>query len=378
MTPEEEAAEIFAETVRELVSRDHDLQGILRRCFHACRLINWNTEAAWFHRELTGYSDGDLLPPYREVHGRLDLQVKHPAFPEEPRYSTVYEAAAHHRSAVHVDVDLPGLSEPGVREQEPYRELKSEDPATVQLVRGIDWLLVAATTGYRDQKGLPATTWEWQPNRFARLEVVRVFEAAEFARVVAEIEHRTFDFASRVYRVLRYGNALADIWADYRRHVEAALKGLGLTDHLEAIEGGIRADNPQAWRNAVFGCRNLLTDVANHLWQDERETYEHLPGDDRGGKLKVTPDRFVNRLAAYLHQKGVTAARGKFVRDELARVAASIRSLVALQSEAHAPITREDARSVVLATYFILGELATKTDMVPIAAYGEPGLAKPS
>ena len=40
-------------------------------------------------------------------------------------------------------------------------------------------------------------------------------------------------------------------------------------------------------------------------------------------------------------------------------------------------MSRADARSVALATYFSVGEFATKTDMVPIEEYGEPAAAEP-
>lgn len=53
-------------------------------------------------------------------------------------------------------------------------------------------------------------------------------------------------------------------------------------------------------------------------------------------------------------------------------MAMSIRSLIELQSQAHGPVMKEDARSVAIATYFILGELVTKTDMQPIEKCGQP------
>ena len=90
--------------------------------------------------------------------------------------------------------------------------------------------------------------------------------------------------------------------------------------------------------------------------------------------MDVTPNKYANRLAAYLHQKGITGTRGRYVRDEVERIAASIRSLVSFQAEAHDPIELVDARSAALGTYFLLGELALKTDLEPITKYGKPAV----
>jgi hypothetical protein len=204
------------------------------------------------------------------------------------------------------------------------------------------------------------------------LERVRVFNAGNFTSVLLEIERITFEFASQSYTLLRYGNVLTDIWTDYRSQVDAVLTRLNLTPHLDIIQAELQSGNPQAWRAATLACRNLLSDVADYLWRDPRDTYNHLVGDSKNGKLNIQHGKFANRLSAYIHQKGLRGTSGKFARDEIERLAVSIRSLIAFQSQGHAPVTWEDARSVALATYFIIGELAIKTDMEPIERYGEP------
>ena len=94
-------------------------------------------------------------------------------------------------------------------------------------------------------------------------------------------------------------------------------------------------------------------------------------------KLVVTPDKFANRLRAYLHQKGLHGtAGGQFLRDELDRLATSIRSLIAFQSKAHDPVGRDDVRSVALATYFPVGEIVFRTDLQPIETYASAPVAE--
>jgi hypothetical protein len=201
------------------------------------------------------------------------------------------------------------------------------------------------------------------------LERVKVIDAATVQATRNTIEHFTFEFASKRYAQLAYGEALADIWQGYRRVVDEAIAKLNFGDHLSAIQSGIQSTNPQDHRNAVFGCRNLLEDFAEYLWRDPRETYTPLQGDGEGGKLKVTRDKSANRLSAYLHQKGIAGKQGKYHRDEFERLAVSLRSLIGVQSQAHADISLQDAQSIAIATYIAIGTVANLTDLEPIEQY---------
>jgi hypothetical protein len=178
-----------------------------------------------------------------------------------------------------------------------------------------------------------------------------------------------FQFASQAYSVSRYGDLLTDFWQQYRSEVEAALHRMGLDQHLATIEQGLNSDNETGWRAGVLACRSLLEDLAAHLWKDTRPTYNALPGDGPDGRLAVTADRYVNHLSAYLHLREETSPGGRFIRDEANRLSSSLRALVGYQGTAHSPITKLDARSIALGTYFLIGELTSKTDLEPVEAY---------
>jgi hypothetical protein len=347
MTPQEEAIQLIGQVLDDLISPNRDLKSILRRCQHACELLSWDAPQSWFNQELNGYHDHEDLPSYRKIQGRL---VWKPTGSASEKLNWQISATIH------------GL--------EPKDA--AEEDATLKIVAGIDWLLGEAQRGYTEITDQTRDGWLRSKHRKLPLQRERVFPAAAFGTVVAEIERGAFDFASKAYVQLRYGNVLTDIWADYRKQVDGSLHQLGFSDYLDAIHSGLQSDNPESWRSAVLECRNLLKDVANFLWQDPRPTYDLLDGKGADGKLQVTQDKFVNQLNAYLHQKGLSGTRGRFLRDEAERLGASIRSLAAFQAEAHDPMRREDARSCALATYFILGELVIKTDMEPIETHGEP------
>ena len=285
MNPPDEATSILSNVVAELNSADRDIVLVLRRCLHACQLLSWSDELDWFKRELGGYPASFELPSHRRIQGKLIWRAS----------GSVYEKL---RRATEETVY-------GVEDAE-----AEEEAAPLDVSAGVDFLLKVAQSGYTETTGETKEGWSPRRERSIKLERVRVFSAASFEQALSEIERMVFEFASRSYSVLRYGNALGDIWSDYRTAVDEALNHLGFGAHLDAIQSGLQSDNPEAWRAAVLECRNLLNDLANHLWQDPRATYLHLQGDGQGGRLNVQQDRFANRLAAYLHQKGL---RGKGV-----------------------------------------------------------------
>ena len=341
MTPQEEAAQIFWEVIQSLTSGAPDLKIALRRSQHACQLIGWNDNTEWFKLQLDGYPTGTPIPEFRKVRGVSRW-----------RPAGYLEAA----------FELTPLGEA-------QYDLETE-PAELDVFAGLDWLMEASQSGYTESTG--DNKEGYQLSRSIKLERVRIFAAANFQTVVSTIETEAFGLASRAYTLLRYGNAIADIWSEHRTEVDATLRRLDLGSHLDAIQVGLQSDNPEACRNAVFGARNLMNDLAEYLWRDKRTEYEFLPGDGPNGKLNVGAGRSKNRLSAYLHQKGFTGARGSLMRNELERLADSAGRLIELQSRAHSRIRKEDARSVILATDFILGEMVTKTDMVPVEVYQQP------
>jgi hypothetical protein len=343
-TPQEEAASLFAAVVNDLTAPNRNLVLTLRRCQHACSLLNW-PQSDWFKKELNGYATVDEVPHYRRIPAELVWRAK----------GSPYSVLRHMIEEMYADPE----------------DQAEREPTTLVLWAG------AASLSAWAQKGVYTPTGETrQTRRHGELVRVTSVEAPQIAALIATIEQMVFEFASRSYAVLRYGNALTDFWTGYRTQVEAVLQALGFSAHLDAIQTGLRSPNPQEWRNAIFGCRNLLEDLARYLWRDPRQTYEHLP-NSKGGHMRVTEQEFGNRLAAYLHQKGLRGSEGRFARDEIERIAVSLRSLIALLGGAHAGISIEDARSAALGTYFIVGEFATKTDMQPITQYGDPAAPVP-
>lgn len=328
-----------------LTESQPDVKACLRKCFVACQILNWADSGDWFDRELNGYPLDVSLPAHRLVRGSMLWRVPPPAID----------------LAIARAVEQTHSTEPTVLPEE----------ITLEARAGIDVLLAAAQNGYSELTGETRTEYSTVRRVNYVIERYKYFSPDSFAQCLRQIESLTLRFVAQSYAYSQYGNALSDIWTEYRSLVDAKLHGLGFGDHLDTVQEGVRSSNPEHWRAAVFACRNLLADVATSLWRDPRDTYEHLK-DQKERPILVTPDKFSNRLAAYIHQKGLGGTRGKFFRSEMERLAETIRSLVAFQGMAHTPMSREDARSVAIATYIVLGELVTRTDMAPVQQYGAP------
>jgi len=246
-----------------------------------------------------------------------------------------------------------------------YGETESSESASLDfrgsIVDAVRW----------SEKGLAASTGETREREGAKgwREAKKVtYFGRGFQRIIQWVESWTFHFASNAYTTLTYGDALQDIWEGYRATVEPALSELGFDKHLEAIREGMASDNPEQWRAAMFACRNVLVDLAAHLWRDKGDMYPPL--DDPGRTFLVDESSYINRLAAYLHFKGVTGQSSKYLRSELERINSSLHALNELDSKGHAPVTRQDARLAAIGTYFLLGEFIQRTDMQPVEDTG--------
>jgi hypothetical protein len=73
-----------------------------------------------------------------------------------------------------------------------------------------------------------------------------------------------------------------------------------------------------------------------------------------------------------MHQKGLTVSLCGYIRAEIERIYSSIGALTDIANMAHSDANpADDARTVALGTFFVLGELIQRTDMVPVTHYSD-------
>jgi hypothetical protein len=335
-TRNEQAAELFKEIVDAILKGDVDLIAALRKGRHACTLANWPEAQTWFEQELFGFGSSVDLPGYRqEIHGQKEWAP-----------ATVYDTAAFAaRRMSRGEKEMPQAATTDLRH--PMSDIVGweADGLTIRL------------SEFREQRGGYGT--------FNEMRVIK-YPASVFRRVRLAAENWLFQFASDASVALSYGDSLETVWEGCRSSVEPVIMKLHLSHSFEAIRDGVASDNAQDWRNAMWACRDILRDVAGHVWQDPRTTYSGIRVSDK--PMVVDEKHYINRLAAYLHFKGETGTSGKYLRSELERINGSLHALNELDSEAHSPVTRQDARLVAIGTYLLLGELIARTDMKPVTA----------
>lgn len=336
-----QAITLLREVVVDLTSPNRDLKLILRKCLHACEILGWEPQKTWFHQELNGYYAGSTIPSYRIIKGNTEWRPTH----------------THDVSKWMAVTVGSGLPEEALRKE--VTEITIHD--------GIDFIVNKSKSGHMEHTEDELDVYLRSFSKTIKLHKVRFFPQVNFQTTLSNIENRVFDFASRAIVQLQYSDSLGDLWADVRTQVDSKLQQLGFQDHLNAIREGIASANPETRRASIFACRNLMNDVANYLWQDSRKTYDKLEGQE--GKLRVTEAEPKNRLAAYIHQKGITGKEGTQLRGEQDRLYESISSLIDQQSKAHGSISREEANYIALKTFILIGELVSKTDMLPILEY---------
>lgn len=343
--PQDEAIDILKSVLGDFFSGSVDIKNALRRCAHVCQILGWSEQLSWFQNELSGYPEGVELPWHRRnIKGRMEWRVT------GGFYTVLGDVIANQ-----------------------YRT--TEEPtqySEIDVWAGIDWVLSAAQSGYVEFTGEKSSKYISFQHKRVETKEAKIYDKHVFQTIVTNIENLVFRFVSASYAMLCYSDVIQDIWQGYRTKIDEHLIPIGLSKHLDAIQNGLNSANPQEWRNAMWSCRDILHDLAAYLWHDQRKTYEHLPGKGENNKLEVTESNYVNRLGAYLHQKGIDKEYRAYLSAEMERIYNSIKTLYELDSKAHGTITLHDARSVAIGTYIILGELVTRTDMKPITEYRSP------
>lgn len=342
--PRKEAESLFHEVIVNLSSTNRDIRSSLRKCLLSCQILGWESQAERFRRELEGYPQDIEIPYYRNVSGILSWKpIGHPV-------DTIYWETS----------------------DEAFSPDLSPEPTNLVVFAPLDWIFSAAQNGYIEDTGEEKTVRFQKGRNSIVIKKYKNFASSAFGRILSSIENKIYNFAVRSYVQLKYGDLQIDIWEEYRTRAEQALSTMQLSQHLAGIQRGIESGNPEMLRTAVLGCRNLLHDIATFLWRDPRSTYTHLPGDGEDGKLQVTDDKYKNRLSAYIHQKSIQRKQRKSLSADLGYLAARISALISFQAEGHGDIKLDEARSIAIATYIVIGELAIWTDMEPINSYEAP------
>lgn len=331
----DQAMELFQGVIARLSTPNADLPSALRTALHAAHLLGWSDAADWLLKEIKGHDGHSVVPAHRTVQAYVQWRPY----------------------AMH------DIIEQVVKET---REVEDREPVTWVLLAGIDQLVKYGEKGVIVREEAAEERWFDISKKMTRGRKVTVAEAPQVKHCLEGLQNELFDWTSRSYAALKTGDVASDIWQANRSAVDQFLATIGLTGHLGAIQDGLISKEPQQWREAMWSSRDLLHDLAAYLWRDARKTYRHLSDED-GKPIEVTDNKYINRLMAYMYQKGVTGTSGAYLRSEWVR----LRSLNAFASSAHdlGAVSFEDAQLVFFSVYSLLSELVKRTDVKPVEKY---------
>jgi len=323
---QKEASDFLAQAFKELSKADYtykrDLEPSLMKVQHAARLLNWTRALEMVTGELMGPSSEQELPAWRNVQ------------------ETVY-------------YEPTGILQPvpaGLKQhQEPFSLYNSMSSIINAVV----------TDGFKREE----VTQFSSGDRVWNVKEIRVIEVWKLEDLLSKVRQAFFSFCSNSIKQLRFGKSVDSLFEQYRQAVEAKLGKLDIAGHLETAVHNLNRQNPESWRAAALGCRNILSDLAKKLWQAPDSSYPYLNNMPlKGGAT----DLVNNRLRAWLHQKGLRKSDNLFIEKRLIQLSDSLGELYALASKGKQSIKYEDALCCVINTYILLGEIAIRTDLEPV------------
>lgn len=339
-----EALAIFQDVLSCLMSSSIDLKTIIRKTYFASQTIGWLDQSNWLEKELNGYSPDDEIPSYRIITGKYEWWA---IDCEQDRITWVVHTKFH-----------------------PYKFTNKVVEPIRKITSNYDWIIENSSIGLLIPTKEINKVYISFKNKEINITKCEMYHAFLFKRLLQALESKLFSFVSNAVTLIKYGNLINDFFEKYQNEVEKKLIELGFEDRLNGIKQMLQTNNPELWRDSGLACRTLLHDIASYLWKDPRDYYENLPGNNKTEKLKVTEDMFANRLEAYLHQKkGFHEKLEEYIRSEIKYLTELIRKLKDLQATAKNELLSSEVISIVVATYFVIGELVQKTDMNPITKY---------
>jgi hypothetical protein len=344
--PKVEAIGLLDKVIQDIEEGTRPLENILRRCTRVAHLLGEKKSADVFSKEITGYFDSDEPAYYRRIRGSIIWKT----------------------------IGVDHLNDPADVAAKTASRFHGNPPCEFLARSGIERLRAAATDDY------------WQPSQVVQshqvpdgksmvgtwVDAVESYPPQIFGACLKTIEQVTYDWAVQWLVYLRYESRITNIWQSYRSSVDSRIEEMSLRNHLQSIDRNLVSSNEQDWRNALYGCRSILQDVATHLWHDTRDSYTPIQVEMANGNkraMRVTESDYVNRLQAYLHQKSTKGAQTDLIESEAKYLGALFFRLNKLDNHAHAGATRDLAESAAIHTYVFLAELIRRTDMEPIERY---------
>lgn len=181
-------------------------------------------------------------------------------------------------------------------------------------------------------------------NYITRLSAVK-------SRVLARIHA----FVSEVYYAKQFDALSEAIFEKYKRDVDYRISSTcgEILGKIPAVMDRLTESDPESITQALVSCRRIIEAFADSLYPPTEQTIEI-----GGNVLKLDAGKHQNRLNAYIHLRVTSHSRKQKIRQNLSNL------LDRLSTGVHKDVTAEEARSLFLNTYLVVGEILHLGDPV--------------
>jgi hypothetical protein len=155
-------------------------------------------------------------------------------------------------------------------------------------------------------------------------------------------------FVCSVYYERVFSGMVQSVFERYKAVVDSKLVGRcgDVLEKFPAVYARLAEDDPEAVSQALATCRRIIDSFADSVFPSSDKTI-----DSDGNTLKLGEQQVLNRINAYIMERVSSSSRRAKLRQSLGNLYGRTSSGV------HAEVSQEEARSLLLNVYLVLGEI---------------------
>ncbi|RDK82948.1 UNVERIFIED_ORG: hypothetical protein DFO82_2250 [Idiomarina abyssalis] len=155
-------------------------------------------------------------------------------------------------------------------------------------------------------------------------------------------------FVSDVYYEKEFDSLSESIFEKYKSDIDTLIAGHAgeILEQIPSVMSRLSEDEPESISQALTTVRRIIESFADSIFPPTDDTIKM--GDN---EVSLGPNRHQNRINAFVHQRVESKSRKAKIRQNLSNLYDRVSTGV------HKDVTAEEARSLFLNTYLILGEV---------------------
>ncbi|HIE9833350.1 TPA: hypothetical protein ACXRZR_003053 [Klebsiella variicola subsp. variicola] len=155
-------------------------------------------------------------------------------------------------------------------------------------------------------------------------------------------------FTSEIYYEKELDHLAESIFENYKKDVDTLISSLcgDVLQQIPSVVNRLAEGEEESVSQALTTVRRIIDSFADALFPPVDETY-----DIGGNQLSLGASRHLNRLNVYVHQRVESKSRKDKIRQNLSNLYARVSTGV------HADVSIEEAQSLFLNCYLLLGEI---------------------